>query len=212
MTRTRLVPHATKPRMRRLLAPSGVAAIVVVLLALVAAAPADAQQALPIVTPLVGPPQVSWLAPPRGDATGTPGDATIEPLRVGLLGDVPPTGDPACAQPGAATAENANLAPSYLTTLRLVPRLTLVGFSRGGCPLDGAAGAGIVYMVPIRPNVSLALSGGWVSAPHAGPNGTPLTSRAVRADFVFKQPDGRALSVGLKSGHGATGLVFGGVL
>jgi hypothetical protein len=165
---------------------------------------------VPIVTPLVGPPTVSWLGPPPGDATGGPGyDPYLEPLRLGLLEDVPPSGDPSCRQtPEAMTASAPNVPTYYGTTLRLVPRLTLAGFSRVGCVMDGAVGGGLVYALPVRRNIDLALSAGYLFAPHAGPNGTPVSSGAhVRADLVFKRADGRSFNLGIRNRH----LTFGGI-
>ncbi|HEY8075109.1 MAG TPA: hypothetical protein VIF62_13390 [Labilithrix sp.] len=157
-------------------------------------------QGVPMVTPLVGPPKVSWLGPP-GDANGSGYDVSLEPLRLGLMDEAPLSGDPSCREPYAA-------APTYYgTTLRLVPRLTLAGFSRVGCAMDGAVGGGLVYTVPIRKSIDLNLSAGAIFAPHTGPNGTPIAATHLRADLVFKRDEGRAWYIGLRK----RGIAFGGV-
>lgn len=167
-----------------------------------------AMQAVPIVNPLVGPPKVQWLVQPRGDLPGPSPDAATEALRLGLFGDAPPTGDPSCSPVGAATAATPGFAPTITTSIRLVPRLTLVGFGRGGCVLDGASAGGLVYMMPIKRNIDLALSAGMVYAPHAGPNGTAIRRKQLRADFVFKRKDGGAFTLGI----GTRGITVGGLL
>jgi hypothetical protein len=163
-------------------------------------------QGVPTVTPLTGPPKLTWLGPPRGDATGSGAgfDPHIEPLRLGLFDDIPPSGDPSCGHvPQFAY---------YNTTLHLVPRLTLAGFSRVGCMMDGAAGVGLVYAVPVRKNIDLALSLGRLWGPHSGPNGTAVSSTRASADIVFRREGGRSLSVGISaSSTGSPGMRFGGV-
>ena len=155
-------------------------------------------QGVPIVTPLVGPPKVTWLGPP-GDANGSGYQASLEPLRLGLFDEAPLTGDPSCRLGPAPTY--------YATTLRLVPQLTLAGFSRASCAMDGAVGGGLVYTVPLRKNIDLNLSAGAILAPHAGPNGTSISTTHVRADIVFKRDEGRAWYIGLRK----RGIAFGGV-
>jgi hypothetical protein len=165
-------------------------------------------QSVPIVTPLVGPPQIQWLATPRGDAPMPAPDPAVEALRIDLFHDVPQSGDPACAPEGAATAANNGALPTYLTTVRLVPRLTLAGFGRGGCAFNGVAGGGLVYTMPVTQDISLRMSAGMVYGPHSGPNGTAVRSQRLRTDLVFKRPDGSAFTVGIST----RGITFGGVL
>ncbi len=159
-------------------------------------------QSVPIVTPLVGPPKVSWLGPP-GDANGTGYDATLEPLRLGLLDEARMTGDPACREHYRSEGP-----PTYFgNTLRLVPHLTLVSFSRVGCAMDGAVGGGLVYSVPIRKTIDLNLSAGAIYGPHLGPNGTPVLGKHAAASLVFERDDGRSFYIGLRR----RGITFGGV-
>ena len=155
-------------------------------------------QSVPIVTPLVGPPKITWLGPP-GDANGSGYDASLEPLRLGLMDEAPLTGDPSCRLTPPPTY--------YATTLRLVPQLTLAAFSRVGCAMDGAVGGGLVYTVALRKNIDLNLSAGAILAPHGGPNGTSVVGTHVRADIVFKRDEGRAWYIGLRK----RGIAFGGV-
>jgi hypothetical protein len=173
---------------------------------------------LPIVAPIIGPPQVVWLSP--GDASGAAGNAghapsfVLDPIRLALFGDAVPLGssDPACSgspeATGTATAATGGFASQRTAAFQLVPHLTLVGFSRGGCGLDAAAGGAVVFAMPIRKDVWFAASAGILTLPHAGPMGSPVVNRHFRADVVFAQPDGRSLSVGVSK----RGLTFGGVL
>ena len=82
------------------------------------------------------------------------------------------------------------------------PKLTLFGFSRLGCTLDGVAGGGAAFVVPIEQDVALVLSAGVGYGPRTlpGPEGArPLNTLrgSVGADVVFRRPNGGSLSVGV---------------
>lgn len=192
------------------------------LLALAAAAPAEAQQAADPVTPpamVLGPPRVNWLFS-RGDAPGDRADALgsrsiiFEPIRLSLMSMAVPAGGPdasGCGEApesaGTATAGASGFAAQYTAAVQLVPRLTLVGFGRGGRPCDAASGGALVYATPIRKDVWLVASAGILHLPQALA-GTPRTTGQVRVDLVFAQPKGRSLAVGV----GTRGFTFGGTL
>jgi hypothetical protein len=184
-----------------------------------ASGPARAQVvALPVVTPLVGPPQVAWLGP-AGDASGASGSAltpsfVLEPLRMALTGTAVPTGrfEPGCGEhveaTGTATAGVPGFAMQHATSLQLVPKLTLFGFSRGGCAIDAGVGGGVAYATLLRKDIWLVASAGILHLPHAGPGGASITRFDVRADVVFARPKGRSYTVGV----GTRGVTFGGTL
>jgi hypothetical protein len=171
----------------------------------------------PVAVP--GPPPVRWFDPFHlGDALGSPGDdrsmstALFEPLRLSLLGPYVPgpslSGPCADSLPsaGAVTAATPGYTPQYASALRLVPRLTLYGFSRAGCALDAAVGGGAVYAAPIvEKKLYLVGSAGYVFLP--APAGARRTaSSAANVDAVLLRPDGKSVRLGV----GTRGVTVGG--
>lgn len=198
--------------------------------ALVVSVPSTAARAQnlrppPIVGPIVGPPAVTWLGiTGAGDASGSDGSGSsaspaLEPIRLGLMGDAPAGG--AAAGPCESNDARSFEASTSPTTpfqsaygVRLVPRLTLFAFSRGGCVFDGAAGGALVFVQPLAPKVSLVLSAGAIYLPHYGTGGSHGVATQARADVVFQRPEGRTLSVGIatpRNGSGSPRLTFGGI-
>ena len=168
---------------------------------------------------VLGPPRINWLFT-RGDAPGDHADALgsrsiiFEPIRLSLMGMAVPAGGPGadgCGEApestGAATAGTPGFAAQYTAAVKLVPRLTLVGFGRGGRACDAAAGAALVYATPIRKDVWLVASAGILIVPQARA-GTPPSTGQARVDLVFARPRGRSLAVGV----GSRGFTFGGTL
>jgi hypothetical protein len=191
--------------------------------ALVLGASASARaQVVAIPYPVVGPPRVTSLVAAlglSGDANGTWGSPTtpsfaLEPIRLALMGASVPTGrfEPGCSDhvesTGAATAGVPGFAMQHATALQLVPKLTLFGFSRGGCAIDGAVGGAIVYATLLRKDIWLVASAGVLHLPHAGPGGASITRADVRADIMFARPRGHSYTVGV----GTRGVTFGGTL
>jgi hypothetical protein len=192
-----------------------------------AATPAHAQslRPQPIVGPIVGPPAVTWLGiTGAGDTSSSddPGRAAslaLEPIRLGLMGDAPAGGasEGPCERNEPRSFEAATSpTTSFQSALgvRLVPRLTLFAFSRGGCAFDGAAGGALVFVQPLAPKVSLVLSAGAIYLPHYGTGGSHEVVQQARADVVFQRSEGRTLSVGIatpRTGGGSPRLTFGGL-
>ena len=198
---------------------SGALALV---LALATAAPARAQ----VAPASPGRPQVTWLVLGRGGDTRNGAadrsmqELALEPLRLSLLGRhaVMPADECAGLSSGGKSsygglramrtvAVNLLDGPSWRS-----PRLTLFGFSRLGCPLDAAVGGGAALTVPIRPSVSFVLSGGAIYLPATKPgvdNPTGGPAKSVRADVVFRRPEGRSFNLGVDTL--LRGVSFGGV-
>ena len=173
-------------------------------------------------------PQITWLGldrtgPKLGDTSQTlnPADPTgglaFEPLRLMLLDPFLPT--PLDTTSGCLDQMSESKTGSLsLPTMRSVgmnvsgasswraPRLTLVGFSRAGCTLDGALGGGAAFTVPIRQDILFVLSGGAIFLPT-----TRTTNRAVRADVVFQRSGGRSFNVGIGTIEGGPRVSFGGI-
>ena len=149
-----------------------------------------------------------------------PSDPSIlfEPLRLGLISEVAPmsANEPGCSDrvemTGSLTAATAGMPMQYLRAVRLAPRLTLIGFSRAGCPIDSAIAGGLTYVVPLRPSMYFVTSAGVLVQPPYG-QVRPLTViPQVRADVVFDRGEGRSWSVGVKTNrHGGPSLTFGGI-
>jgi hypothetical protein len=143
----------------------------------------------------------------------------IEPLRLGLLSDVPSrsANEPGCSDRvetiGSLTAAGPGSAMQFTRRVPIpfIPRLTLVGFSRAGCPIDAAIGTGATYVVPLRPSVFFVMSSGVLVQPPYG--NRPLTIiPKVRADVVFDRGEGRSWSVGVQTIHRhGPGITFGGI-
>jgi hypothetical protein len=73
---------------------------------------------------------------------------------------------------------------------RLAPRLSVLGFSRLGCPITSGMGVVMAYEAPVARSFSLSLSGSLYDMPQALDKGV-ATRGLLRADLVKKQPAGR---------------------
>jgi hypothetical protein len=72
---------------------------------------------------------------------------------------------------------------------QLAPHLSLLAFSRLGCPITSGVGAVVAYDLPIARSLSLSLSGSIYAMPQALDTGTAYRS-LLRADLVNKSPSG----------------------
>lgn len=75
---------------------------------------------------------------------------------------------------------------------QLAPRLSVLGFSRLGCPITSGMGAVVAYEMPVTRSLSFSLSGGVYGMPQALDKGV-ATRGLLRADLVKKDP-GRGLT------------------
>ena len=87
-----------------------------------------------------------------------------------------------------------------------MPHLTLYGFSRGGCAVDGALGAGAVAPFAIARRTWLVGSAGVSLLPQNGPAGSSVTRSHASVDLLFERPSGRTVTVGVST----RGLTVGG--
>lgn len=176
-----------------------------------------------------GLPPVTWIGLGRpGDASGAArgdriAELAIEPLRLSLLGSHPtvPLDAMSPCRDQVADVRSGSPPAGFMATYAMnllgapgswrMPRLTLFGFSRVGCTLDGAAGGGASFIVPFRQDIFFVASAGAIHLPATGAQALPASNTSARADVVFRRPDGRSLSVGLGAlQHGLRGLSFGG--
>lgn len=179
-------------------------------------APAIARADPPAFTaPSLGPPRITWLGPwSVGDANGPAGNASgpsvslFEPLRLSLLSMTPPNARALGLPCESDVTASRSLATDRSAGLALAPGLAMMGFGRDGCPTDGAVGGGIVHVMPLRPNIFLATSAGYIVQPQ--PYGNQGFSAG--ADLVFRRDGGRSLSVGVAVRRGTPTLTLGGVL
>lgn len=172
----------------------------------------------------VGLPQVTRLD--QGDANGDALDPTtalaIEPLRLDLFGRFLPT--PLDATSGcldqmsdvktgglAWPAMRAKAIPVFGASSWSAPKLTLFGFSRSGCTLDGALGGGVTLTLPIRRNVFFVGSGGAIFLPVTGPRGASASDQAVRGDLVIRGANGTSVNVGVGMTRGVPQVSIGSI-
>ncbi|MET0790065.1 MAG: hypothetical protein ABW061_00965 [Polyangiaceae bacterium] len=181
--------------------------------ALLAASPAFAQSAS---APL-------QLAPaPSDDGLGEPGAllpfSSFTPLRLSLSAGLFPIESrfPGCASREDASGNSVNGFPvERYSYLRLTPRLTLHGFSNGGCAVDAGLGSGLSYATPLGKNLWLVSSVGFYALPPPDTALSAVVSTSARVDLVKQLPAGHVLSFGLgtrnRTGAGLFNAVsFGG--
>jgi hypothetical protein len=185
--------------------------------------------AQPQAQPITSRPQMTWIGLGRpGDNSGSTGrvdrigELALEPLRLALLAPfVPgPPNDAGCmgsSEHGSITG-GSGLPSQHLFGTNLLgapaswrtPRLTLFGFSRGGCPFDRAAGGGVTLVLPIRQDIFFVASGGAIYLPTTA-TGASASSSQVRGDIVFSRSGGRSFSVGVGTTRGGPSMTFAGV-
>lgn len=73
--------------------------------------------------------------------------------------------------------------------VRLSPRLSMLSFSRLGCPITAGLGLAFAYEIPVRPSLSLALGASLYGQPQALDKGL-ARRELLRGDLAWKGPDG----------------------
>lgn len=101
------------------------------------------------------------------------------------------------------------IAMQRYTFLPLAPRLTLHGFSSGGCAVDGALGGGVTYEMPLRPNLSLVAGAGVYGVPGHAPL-PARTQSGARVDLIKQLDAGRSIGVGVGVQRGTPSVSVGG--
>ncbi len=159
----------------------------------------------------------AFVTPWTGDQGEPSYDQRFEPIRRGMLADYPAGGaaEGPCENREGGTGQwrlfdprmSATTSYHTLRSTSLAPRLSLVGFSRGGCPLDGAAGGALVFAQPLPRAYSLLLSAGAMYAPHYASGGRGVVDQQARIDVVT--PSG--VTFGLAAGRGGPRVTVGGV-
>jgi hypothetical protein len=147
-----------------------------------------------------------------------PPSILFEPLRLGLMSDVPPLSatEPGCGDrvemTGSLTASSAGMPMQFTRSIPipLLPRLTLVGFSRAGCPIDSAIGGGFVNVISLRPSIFFVTSAGILAQPPYGARPWVVHSQ-VRADIVVDRGEGRSWNFGVTTRKSGPAFTFGGV-
>ncbi len=94
-----------------------------------------------------------------------------------------------------------------MRSMSLSPRLSLIGFSRGGCALDGVAAGALVLAQPLPRGFSLLLSAGAMYAPHYGSNARGVFRQQARLDVV--SPGGVAVGFAIDRSAGPRVTVGG---
>jgi hypothetical protein len=154
---------------------------------------------------------------------GTLGPLTaFQPLRLSLTSTIFPVAGayPQCATLGDDVGNSSHGMPVqrflFVPLVPLVPHLTLTLFSSDGCPIDGGAGAGLTYTVPLQHSMWLVGSAGAYGVPGRGPVLPARNASDLRVDLVKETSPGHTLHFGIerKDGTGARGVpgmvTFGG--
>ena len=148
-----------------------------------------------------------WLSgEPAGTGSASPWIQSA-PLRLSLQSPIFPMagGFANCVSREEAAGNTVNgFAVQRFASLQLAPGLTVHGFTSGGCPVDGAIGGGVTYVVPLRPTLALVASAGAYAAPNH-PSSSRVSTDA-RIDLTKSLDSGRTLSVGV----GRRGVSIGG--
>ena len=147
-----------------------------------------------------------WL--PVGEPSGS-GDLLpellLEPLRLSLTGGIFPVASayPQCDTRGDDAGNSEHGMPLQRAAfLRLSPRLTLHGFSSGGCPIDAGLGGGVTYAVPLRPSLWLVAGAGIYSVPGRNDVLAARNAAQVRLDLVKETKDSGTVRVGFEQKMG----------
>jgi hypothetical protein len=88
---------------------------------------------------------------------------------------------------GNSEAPGTGLPVMESFVFRLAPRLSVLGFSRLGCPITSGIGAVMAYETPVTRSLSLSMSGSVYGMPQALDRGT-ATRSLLRVDVVKSNP------------------------
>ena len=157
----------------------------------------------------------------RGDDLtphGPRASALFAPLRLNLTSGLFPVAAvlPNCDSRTDASGNSLNgFATQRYTFLRLIPALTLHGYSSAGCAVDAGIGAGLTYSAALSKDWWIVPSIGMYGLPSPGGARVPLVTSAARVDVVKQLDWGGTLHFGVglrhRVGQGLTDAVsFGG--
>lgn len=141
------------------------------------------------------------VAVPTAPASDLDSPLTLgAPLRFSLTrtNDIPfARPNPGCMAE-AETSGNAvhGIAVTRALGYRWTPRLSLIGFSSLGCPLESGIGGGLVYALPLSPKFSLVASAGVYALPQIVDRGW-LFKTDARLDLQWKVGTDRTMQVGV---------------
>jgi hypothetical protein len=124
----------------------------------------------------------------------------ITPLRLTLASDIVTIGQffPECERLGDPSGNSIQGFPLLRAAfLRLIPALTLHGFSSAGCPIDAAVGGGVTQTIPLRADLSLVASAGMVAQPAIVGLRPAWVESAAGIDLVKQRDNGNALWMGV---------------
>jgi hypothetical protein len=141
---------------------------------------------------------------PADDGLGGPGAlppvSAFAPLRLSLSGGLFPLGStvPGCASREDASGNSINGFPiERYSYLRLIPQLTLHGFSSGGCAVGAGLAFGLTFATPLGKKLWLVSSAGFYALPPPDTSLSAVVSTSARIDLVKQLPAGHVLSLGM---------------
>jgi hypothetical protein len=155
---------------------------------------------------------------PADDGLGEPGAlppvSAFMPLRLSLTGGLFPIGSvlSGCASREDGSGNSINGFPiERYSYLRLFPRLTLHGFSSGGCAVDAGIGGGVTYATPLGKKFWLVSSVGFYALPPADSAMSAVVTSSARLDLVKQLPAGHVLSFGMGTRNRTGAALFNAV-
>jgi hypothetical protein len=141
---------------------------------------------------------------PADDGLGEPGALlplwSFTPLQLSLKQGLFAAGStlPNCASREDASGNSINGFPvERYSYLRLTPRLTLHGFSSGGCAVDAGLGGGLTYAAPLGKKLWLVSAVGFYALPSIDLAASAVVSASARVEVVKQLRAGHVLSFGM---------------
>jgi hypothetical protein len=158
------------------------------------------------------------LPAPADDGLGEPGAlppvSTFTPLRLSLSQGLFPVGNmiSGCSSREDASGNSINGFPiERYSYLRLIPRLTLHGFSSSGCAADAGLGGGLTYAMPLGKKLWLVSSVGLYGLPPIDSALSAVVSASARVDIVKQLPAGHVLTFGMGTRNRTGAALFNAV-
>jgi hypothetical protein len=81
---------------------------------------------------------------------------------------------------------------------QLTPRLSVLAFSRLGCPITAGLGGVAAYTIPLAKRMAFSWSGGTYAQPQVIDRGTALKG-ILRADVLWQSADGQITRTGIEA-------------
>jgi hypothetical protein len=130
--------------------------------------------------------------------------ALLQPMQLALVAPDFVAGEryaPGCDENAVTTGNSAwgsGLPWIRSQGYQLSPRLSVLAFTRAGCPITSGIGAAAAYTMPIGQRVALAMSGGLYGMPQVIDKGW-VYKGILRTELVWRRADGNVAHTGLEA-------------